>query len=220
MVLTRLRTSGIWAAIVFWIALFAFGAWYPGYSHATRAISELGAFGAPHALAWNLVGFIAPGLLLAACGTGIALAVDGTSRILPSLLVLSGLGFAGTGAIPAEMANGTPVMDSRWTAGHLIMTVVSALPWVIGAWVLAVRVVRRDGWSDPALVAGVMAMVATCGLSLNVFSGAIPYFAVAPGLAQRTAFAAYFAWFGIVSWVFLAPNVIAHRVAAGTASPP
>src|SRR5215510_4862771 len=62
------RKAGGIATLVFWTALFVFAAMYPGYSHLHRAVSGLGAFGAPHAVAWNIIGFILPGLLLAVCG--------------------------------------------------------------------------------------------------------------------------------------------------------
>ena len=43
------RKAAVVAAVVFWTALFVFAAMYPGYSHLHRAVSGLGAFGAPHA---------------------------------------------------------------------------------------------------------------------------------------------------------------------------
>ncbi|MDA1095013.1 MAG: hypothetical protein O3A25_17345 [Acidobacteria bacterium] len=72
--------AGIAAFAMFWTALFGFAAAHPDYSHSHKAISELGAFGAPHALAWNLIGFITPGLLLAVCGAGLAQAIDVAGR--------------------------------------------------------------------------------------------------------------------------------------------
>lgn len=38
---------GISAFAVFWVALFAFAAWHPDYSHLHKAVSELGVLGAP-----------------------------------------------------------------------------------------------------------------------------------------------------------------------------
>ncbi|HEY5808992.1 MAG TPA: DUF998 domain-containing protein, partial [Povalibacter sp.] len=101
------RNAGILATALFWTALPAAAALYPGYSHYTKAVSELGAFGAPHALAWNLAGFVLPGILLAICGSGVALAVDGRRTPLFWLLVLSGLSLAGAGVFPAEMHDGS-----------------------------------------------------------------------------------------------------------------
>jgi hypothetical membrane protein len=119
--------AGIAAGVIFWTALFGFAAAYPGYSHSHKAISELGAFGAPHALAWNLIGFVTPGLLLAACGAGLARTIDvsGRKTLVYWLLVISGLGFVGTGLIPAEMRDGSPFMQSPFTIGHVVMTLLS-----------------------------------------------------------------------------------------------
>ena len=103
---------GIVAFVAFWAALAGFGAAHPDYSHSTKAISELGVIGAPHALAWNILGFMVPGVLLAICGSGLALSIDEKKGLLWWTLILSGVGFAGTGLIPAEMHNGSPLRTS------------------------------------------------------------------------------------------------------------
>ena len=61
-----LAATGLFAA-----ALGLFAALDPAYSHLTNAVSELGVVGAPSQLAWNLIGFIAVGVLLAAFGRGL-----------------------------------------------------------------------------------------------------------------------------------------------------
>jgi len=198
------RRVAVVAAAVFWPALFAFAAAYPGYSHLHRAVSELGAFGTPHAVAWNIIGFIIPGLLLAVCGGRAALAIDGRRSLLFWLLVISGLGFAGAGVFPAEMRNGIPRMQSPWTAGHVLMISLSGFPWVIAAFVLASRVRRSTRWRRLLPISLALAVVAFLGLGLNVFGRSIPMLADAPGLAQRLAFAVYFAWFLAVGALFLA----------------
>lgn len=67
----RALVCSVLAAASFWIALVTLGAVRNDYSQLTKAVSELGAVGAPHPLAWNVRGFIVPGLLLAVCGDGI-----------------------------------------------------------------------------------------------------------------------------------------------------
>ena len=112
----RLWVSSVLAAAVFWTALLAFGAIRPGYRQFTKAVSELGALGAPHALAWNLIGFIVPGLLLAHSGAGIAAAFDRRGSVSWWALIGSGVAFAGTGVFPAIIVDGDPVMRR---AAHL-----------------------------------------------------------------------------------------------------
>lgn len=132
--------AGVIATVTFWGALFMFAALYPGYTHFHKAISELSAFGAPNALAWNLIGFIIPGILLAVCGSGITRRVDGRRTSLYWLLILSGLGFSGAGVFPAVMQDGSPAMELAWTMGHVIMSFVSGFPWVIASALLVLHV--------------------------------------------------------------------------------
>lgn len=198
--------AAVAATGIFWVALLVFAALYPGYTHFNKAISELGAFGAPHALAWNVIGFITPGILLAIAGGGIALLLDGRRTVLFWLLVLSGLGFSGTGIIPAEMSDGSPLMESAWTGGHILMTFVSGLPWIIASVVLVTHVRRNPAWRHLTTICTVLGVCAVAGLSINIVAGALPYLADNPGLAQRLSFAFYFAWFVAVASLFSGPE--------------
>ena len=198
--------AGIAAVVIFWAALFGFAAAYPGYSHSHKAISELGAFGAPHALAWNLIGFITPGLLLATCGAGLGRAIDvsGRATAVYWLLVMSGVGFAGTGVIPAEMRQGSPFMQSPFTVGHIVMTLLSGIPWTIAAFLVVRRVKQNPAWQQLRRVSVILAVACVAGFALNIFAPALPVLAHRPGLAQRISFGIYFAWFLIMAAHLLA----------------
>ncbi len=192
--------SGIAAFALFWAALFAFAASRTDYSHLHKAVSELGVLGAPHALAWNLTGFIVPGLLLALFGAGLAIAIDGRRRTLWWLLVLSGLCFAGTGVIPGEMHNGSPMMESPLTVGHLLFANLAPLLWAIAAFLMIRRVRQNPTWKPFATLAAVYAFVGVGGFLLGIVaSAAIPYLASMPGLVQRLCFAFYLGWSLIMS---------------------
>ena len=194
--------AGVVAALIFWSALFAFASLYPGYTHFHKAISELGAFGAPNALAWNLIGFIFPGILLAVCGSKIAIRVDGRRTSLYWLLVLSGLGFSGAGVFPAVMQDGSPLMESTWTMAHVMMSFVSGLPWIVASVVLVFHVKRSENWQPFTTICIVLSVAAMASLLANIASRSVPYLAENPGLVQRIAFAVYFAWFVIVEFLF------------------
>lgn len=198
--------SGITAVVMFWTALFSFAAAYPGYSHSHKAISELGAFGAPHALAWNLIGFITPGLLLAVCGAGIARAIEvsGRKTAVYWLLVMSGVGFAGTGVIPAEMRHGSPFMQSPFTVGHVVMTLLSSIPWTIAAFLVVARVNQNPAWQHFRRISIILAVASVAGFALNVLAPSLPGLANRPGLGQRISFGIYFAWFLIMAGHLLA----------------
>ena len=197
---------GILAFLVFWIALLVFAAVRPEYSHLTKAISELGVIGAPQAVAWNLVGFIVPGLLLAACGAGLATAIDGRRGALWWLLVLSGVAFAGTGFIPAEMQNGSPLMQSPLTQGHVLMSLLSGILWLVAAFLLLSRIKSNPAWSHLRAVGAILALVVVATIGLNVFSEMVPFLDRRPGLVQRASFGAYFLWFLVMSIYLISPE--------------
>lgn len=63
-----IRTIAFWSAILGYALLLAMivagGAAWPGYSHVSQFISELGSTGAPHAQLVNMAGFLPIGVLL------------------------------------------------------------------------------------------------------------------------------------------------------------
>ena len=192
---------GIAAFSIFWVALFAFAASRADYSHLHKAVSELGALGAPHALAWNLIGFIVPGLLLALFGAGLATAIDGRRGALWWLLVLSGLCFAATGVVPGVMHNGSPMMESPLTRGHLLFATLDPVLWAIASFLVIRRVKKNPSWKPFTTLATVYAVVCVGGFLFGfVASAAIPGLADKPALVQRFDFAFYFGWFLIMSF--------------------
>jgi hypothetical membrane protein len=211
---TTYKKAGVASILVFFGSLFSFAAAHPDYSHSTKAISELGAFGAPHAFAWNLLGFILPGLLVAICGAGAALAIDARRTGLFWLLAASGLAFSGTGFLPAEMHGGSPVMQSPWTSGHILMSLVSGIAWVLGAFVLTRHVNQSGRWRQMRAPSAALCVTAFVVLAFNVFGREIPVFQDRPGLVQRVAFAAYFGWFVVVAFTFSSGTQEAQRAAA------
>jgi hypothetical membrane protein len=96
MLVKKLAFCGVLAPIVFVVALAVFSLITPDYSHLTRFVSELGAFGTPHALAWNVLGFILPGALITAYAWGLRrdLRPATGSLVVPLLVGISGIGFA------------------------------------------------------------------------------------------------------------------------------
>jgi hypothetical membrane protein len=189
------QAAGAVAAAIFWPALVVFAAARPGYSHLTNAISHLGAVGTPYAPAWNAIGFVVPGLLLATCGAELAIAIDRRRGVVWWLLVLSGLAFAGTGVCPAVVEGGRPLMSSPLTIGHVVALLLSALAWLVAAAVVTVRMWRRPAWRTVRPIAIGASVLGVILFLANPFKDAIPALHHRPGLAQRIAFAGYFAWY-------------------------
>ena len=181
-------------------------AFRPSYSHVVNTISELGAVGAPHATAWNVIGFIIPGVLLAVVGAAIARTANtdsSLSRTLATvLLALSGLAVAGQGIIPAEMVNGVADITSTSTRGHFISSLISGAAWAVGALLLVGPMKRNPNWQGLHIVSVVL-VVLTLFAALTL-RGTLP-----DGLAQRIGNAFFCAWFVVMSLklIRLAPRI-------------
>lgn len=174
------------APALFAICLLVFGALRPDYSHLTDAVSELGALGAPNALAWNLLGFVTVGLLITAFSWGL---FRETGLLAALLFVgLSGLGFAGTGVFPADMSD----LSAPSSRAHILMSLISFAAFVAGAFVLGWRLLRQPGWKRIAVGSGVLGLLALATMPLREMD-------VPPGLAQRAAFAVYLLWIGLLA---------------------
>jgi hypothetical membrane protein len=183
---------GIGAWVLFWTASLAFAAFRPAYSHLSNTISELGAVGTPHATAWNVLGFIIPGSLLAIVGAVIARTANAEPSVsrtfATALLVLSGLAVAGQGLMPAEMIDGVADVSSSSTRGHFISSLISAAAWAIGALLLVGPMKRNPNWRSLHIVSVVLVVLAL--VASFALRGSVP-----DGLAQRIGNAFFCAWF-------------------------
>ena len=205
-----LRTAGylgLASLFMVWPAMLLFAALRPEYSHSVNAVSELGALGTPNALAWNVIGFIIPGFLLAIAGAGIAASVTGKGWRSAAvwLLILSGLGFAGTGFSPAEVENGVAVVTSPSTQGHFVASLIHGIAWLIAALLLVRPMLRNPNWRGYVWVN--VAFVFATLIAVFALRGV-----VSDAIVQRIAGATYFAWIAILSWRLI--QVEAARPAA------
>ena len=183
---SRAALCGFLAPALFLIAILFFAALRPEYSHLTDAVSELGALDAPNALAWNLIGFVAVGLLIAVFAWGLFRATGSPGAL--AYVGLSGLSFAATGVFPADMAD-LAAPSSRM---HIVMSLICFGAFVLGAFVLGWRFLRRPGWRWVAVISGVFGILAILTMPLREM-------AVPPGLAQRVSFALYLAWIWLLA---------------------
>lgn len=178
--------SGKLAGLWLFVCLFSFGAAYPGYSQLTKAVSELGAFGAPHALLWNLLGFGLTGLLILLFGTGLQrlLTRQGVKSTGGWAVIALGLFFAAT-AVPADFERR---LESPWTQAHALFVLLGPVAFLWGAIV----------WPGALASLGVsrgsrLVCIAAGWLMLPAFASNA-FLTQAPGLGQRLGFLAMFAW--------------------------
>ncbi len=146
-----LRLSGLVAALLFVLAVLGFGAGLEGYAQARHPVALLGAQGVPHALAFNLLGFVLPGLLavvVAEClRRGLSATAGWAPRVGSQMLLLAGLAFAAMGLLPLDVDDlhgpASQLHASAWmiwvlgfVAGTLLLGHVAVAP---GAWPRAGR---------------------------------------------------------------------------------
>jgi hypothetical protein len=186
------------ALVLFVGALLGFGAAIDGYSQSVHPVALLGARGVPHWLAFDLLGFLLPGLLAwwALVQAGLAWGREEAGQSAPgalarigwTLCTLSALAFALQGVLPVDAAKGLGYGLGRL---HTAAWTMWWIAFVAGAWLLAAGAGAHAGLRR-VRIATVAAGVVALAFALFV---AIPG---APALGQRIAFVAWFAW---VWWV-------------------
>lgn len=192
-----LGVAGPSAALVFLSSLVGFAAVRTdGYTHGTKAISELGAVGAPWAAGFNLLGFGGPGLLIVVLAFALHQHLDAGRRLSAGslLLALSGLTMAGAGVFPVNM--GDPA--SPTSIAHLIMAQATGILWAASLFWLAPRMRRTGGFEALGRVTPWFALFLLANIVWQIAWQTTG--AVLPGWGQRTAFAGYYAWAGLAGW--------------------
>jgi len=140
----------------------------------------------------------------------------GRSSALYWLLVVSGLGLAGTGVFPAEMRDGSPFLPSPFTIVHVLMEFLVGVTWAVAAFLLIGAVERNPRWRHLRPVTVTLAVLCVAGLAFNIFGRALPALSQRPGLVQRIAFAIYFIWFVVMALQLLS---VKHRHTITSSSP-
>ena len=189
------RHAAAWAALVFALALAGFSSGVEGYSHLQHPVAWLGAQPLPHATAFNLLVFVVPGLLVAWMSLRLRAAFSSpgdaggkasagwAARIGAQLVLLSALAFALQGILPLDATD----LDGPRSGRHAAAWMAWWIAFATGGGLLATGLRGHRAWRATAkfsLLAAVL--VPLCALVL-------PHLLPA-GLAQRLAFAVWFAW--------------------------
>lgn len=185
--MSRWPRLAVWLATAsFLLALLAFGALLDGYSHGRHPVALLGGAGMPRARAFSLLAFVLPGLLAAwfawCLREAMPAAAGAASRIGARLVFLSALAFTAQGVLALDPAD----LDAGGTRLHAVAWMLWTLGFAAGALALA--------WGEARSGHGAMALThALAGLAVTGFA----LFAeglLAPPVAQRIAYAAWFGW--------------------------
>nr|WP_312953483.1 DUF998 domain-containing protein [Stenotrophomonas pavanii] len=181
------RWLGLLAAVAFVLAVAGFGAGLDGSAQGRHPVALLGAHGVPHALAFNLVGFVLPGLLAAGVAERLRRTLPTGAgwapRVSSQMLLLAGLAFAAMGALPLDVDD----LHGPASQLHASAWMIWVLGFVAGSVLLAVSGLRQaHGRALGVLALGCGVLAALAAFALQ---GVLP----AP-LAQRLAFACWAVW--------------------------
>lgn len=204
------------AAIMFLGSLAVFASLRDdGYSHAHKAVSELGASGAPHAFAFNALGFVAPGLLVIAFAMGFApLIRAGGSAVGPALLALSGASLVIAGVFPVDMA----ARDSGTSLAHLAGATASGIFWALSLFWMGRLLTRLPPVAGLARITPWFVLFLVANLAWQAMWQATGW--PPPGWGQRLAFAGYFLWIALTGVMLLRGSSPANGQPVRGAGPP
>ena len=181
------KVAAIAAAVLFTSAVYAFGVALEGFVQAQHPVALLGARGFPHALPFNLIAFVLPGMLAGVVAIALRELLPRDAgwpvRIGAQLVFLSALAFIAMGLLPLDPND----LESNSSRMHGTAWMLWSVAFIPGALLLAFGL-----WRDPLW--GRFARISLAG-ALGVLVAA--YFLTAfipPGIGQRIAFALWFAW--------------------------
>ncbi len=166
----------------------------PEYRHFHNAISELGTLDAPNLWAWNILGYILPGIAISLLGFGLKRELVPINRnaIFPALaLVASGIFMALSGASPANLAD----RGSASTMLHLVGSFGCLIAFLIAGFWLPKYFRCNTQWRWVAWPS-LLLVISSIG-TLFLRSGATP------GLGQRLTFLCLFSWIALVGFALL-----------------
>lgn len=184
----RESMAALSAVALFVLATAGFGALLEGYDQRLHPVGLLGASGIARAMAFGVLGFVLPGALAAWLAWRWREALPQRSplagRLGLQLALLAALAFAAQGVLPLDPSD----LDARASRLH-------ATAWMLW-WIAFVPAALLLAWSAwrarprRAVAFGLQFIVAAW---VPAFAAWLPG-AIAPGLAQRAAFAGWFAW--------------------------
>jgi len=163
-----------------------------GYAQVYHPLGLLGGKDIPNALAFDLLGFVIPGVLAAiaisALRTSLPSAAGWSMRIGVQLLVLSAIAFAAQGLVSIDPAD----LGAPGNRSHAVAWTLWWIAFVSGTLLLALSIPRYPPGRTQAWVSMGAAITV---LAFGLFApGAIP-----SGISERIAFCAWFGWVLLVT---------------------
>jgi len=200
-----MKTAGILGVLAFTLflgSLLIFGFLSKDFSFSSDVISKLGARDQPHALWWNLIGFVMVGLLL--IGFGLSYGKVLNDRLTGILLALFGLGFALT-SIPIDLGE----TDTTFSKAHVVAICLALAFWLFG-------LARMSGKASMNKSTKLRANVAAILLVISMIGGALALWSIP--ITHRLVFGVVFGWTLITSMGLLRSKKEQYRKHSLTSS--
>ncbi|MET1161444.1 MAG: DUF998 domain-containing protein [Pseudoxanthomonas sp.] len=192
------RHAGWIAAVFFAAAVGGFGAALDGYSQLGMPVALLGARGFPHALAFNLLAFVLPGMLAGVVAMilrrGLPASAGWSLRIGAQLVFLSALAFIAMGLLPLDPGD----LESEASQLHGTAWMLWTVAFVPGAVLLGAGLLAYP--ATAALARLSLLIAAGVLLAGFVFTDFMP-----AGLAQRIAFGLWLVWMAVAGLIGVGP---------------
>jgi len=173
-----------WLALAsFVIGLLLANIGLPEYSQRLHPVGLRGATGLPYALAFNLMLFVVPGVLLAIAGQVLRrtlIDAGWLARIGIVLVQLSAFAFAMQGAVSMDPSD----MDAHMSRLHALAWMLWWIAFVPGALLLAAGARRGAAFALLSVLAALLVPLIAVFAPIGVWVG----------VAQRLAFAVWFGW--------------------------
>jgi hypothetical protein len=184
--------AGPAATLSFVAALLGFGLALPGYSQIAHPVAVLGAKGVPHALGFNLLGFVLAGVLAAVATLDLRrrLPADAgwTLRVGAQLSLLSALGFVAMGLLPLDPED----LDNPASSLHATAWMLWWVAFVPGALLVALGLRGRRHWRPLARISVLAAL-------LVLFVALLAVELMPAGIAQRLGYLGWLGWLCVAS---------------------
>lgn len=202
--MTLLRNKLPWLALASFVTgLLLTNLGLPEYSQRLYPVGLRGATGLPYALAFNLMLFVVPGVLLALSGQllrGVLREAGWLARIGIVLVQLSALAFAMQGVLSLDPSD----MDANMSRLHALAWMLWWIAFVPGALLLGVGARRGAAFALVSVLAALLVPLIAVFAPIGLWVG----------VAQRLAFGVWLGW-----WVFVPGRVNRVSTSAPGSSP-
>jgi hypothetical membrane protein len=158
----------------------------PEYSFITKAVSELGSLDAPNKWAWNILGYIVPGILISVYSFGLYknIAPENSSKLPLIVILLRGIFMSFSGIFSGDFNN----RQSTTMLLHTLGSLGSYLFFLIGAFTFPRQMKKSSYWKS-----AIKSTLIFTWLTI-LFGSWVFIFPGYPAVGQRIVFIFYFSW--------------------------